>query len=128
MTPVLDFSHGQQPDAKMHVSIGELPSYVDPAQPPTKKSPWRQIQNVPFVQTATMIMPNEMYKLIWDKIEAETKKLRYAKVIMKLQDVLEGAFFTEYIKRGKVHSLAWVVLHPGKLVYLLSMTTRPLRN
>lgn len=53
-----------------------------------------------MLRSVNMILPEELYDIIWDKIEDERKNARYAKVIMKLQDLLEGAFFTEYIKKG----------------------------
>ena len=50
-----------------------------------------------------MTMPDELYSLVWDRINGEMKKARYAKVIMKLEDVLTGDFFTDYVKKGRVH-------------------------
>lgn len=85
----------------MLVSQGYLPPYIDPVQTPSKKSPWRQIKEMPFVQSVTLLMPDEMYELVWNKFDAKSKKVKYAKVIMKLQEVLEGEFFTEYIKKGQ---------------------------
>lgn len=63
-----------------------------------------------------MLMPDEMYEIIWNALDAEVKKTKYAKVIMKLQEVLEGDFFTEYIKKGM----------PG-FTYEYCLTTLPLR-
>ena len=100
MPSIFDFASNDAVDSKMHVSQGSLPPYVDAGQPPTKRSPWSQIQKLPFVQTLTMLMPDEMYEIIWNALDAEVKKIKYTKVIMKLQEVLEGDFFTEYIKKG----------------------------
>lgn len=48
-----------------------------------------------------MILPEDLYELIWRKVEEEMRPLKYARVIMKLEDLLEGEFFTEYVKKGK---------------------------
>lgn len=100
---MLDFlseKHGRQ-DSKIFTTLGTLPSYIDRSQPPTKKQPWRAINEVGFIRCVEMILPEELYDLIWTKVEEEMKSIKYAKVIMKLEDVLEGDFFTEYIKKGK---------------------------
>jgi ribonucleases P/MRP protein subunit RPP40 len=102
MPSIFDFAAGDGGlSSKMHVSHGSLPPYIDPTQPPTKKSPWRQIKEMPFIHSVTLLMPDELYELVWDKLDVESKKVKYAKVIMKLQEVLEGDFFTEYIKKGQ---------------------------
>jgi ribonucleases P/MRP protein subunit RPP40 len=102
MPSVFDFATGDSGlNSKMHVSQGSLPPYIDPAQPPTKKSPWRQIKEMPFVHSVTLLMPDEFYELVWGKLDVESKTVKYSKVIMKLQEVLEGDFFTEYIKKGQ---------------------------
>ncbi|RMZ84291.1 hypothetical protein DV738_g734, partial [Chaetothyriales sp. CBS 135597] len=41
-----------------------LPQYIDASQPPTQRSPWRQIRETPFVRTATLVMPEEVYQQI----------------------------------------------------------------
>lgn len=108
-----NFNDQQRSSSKMFVSLGELPNYIDPSQPPTKKSPWRQINQVPFVQQATLILPEELYELIWNKIQENLKASRYAKVIVKLVDILNGPFFNDYIKKGKIYS---PVLFPSPLI------------
>lgn len=100
MPSIFDFAGSDAANSKMRVTQGSLPPYIDAAQPPPKKSPWRQIKELPFVSTLIMLMPDEMCQMIWNKLDAEVKTMKYAKVIMKLQEVLEGDFFTEYIKKG----------------------------
>lgn len=100
MPSIFDFGGRDGLQSKMKVSQGSLPPYIDAAQPPTKKSPWHQIKELPFVHTFTMLMPDEMYQMVWTKLDAEVKTIKYAKVIMKLHEVLEGEFFTQFIKKG----------------------------
>jgi ribonucleases P/MRP protein subunit RPP40 len=100
---MLDFlgEKNGRPDSKMFTTLGTLSSYIDPSQPPTKKLPWRAINEVGFVKGVELVLPEELYELIWSKVERQLKPAQYARVIMKLEDVLDGAFFTEYIKKGK---------------------------
>lgn len=103
---MLDFlgEKNARPDAKIFTSLGTLPSYVDRCQPPTKKQPWRAINEVGFVRSVEIVLPDELYEAIWAKVEEglkAVKAVKYAKVIMKLQDLLEGEFFNGYIKKGK---------------------------
>ncbi|KAL2430812.1 hypothetical protein ABEF95_013579 [Exophiala dermatitidis] len=111
------------PSPKIHFTTGSLPSYVsaDPAQAPTKKSPWKQVRDVGFVGSVTVVVPGEMYRGIFRDESGEGEgempatgteigvpklRLRYAKVIMKLEDVVSGDFFTEYVKRGNILMLS----------------------
>ncbi|KAF7505740.1 hypothetical protein GJ744_000506 [Endocarpon pusillum] len=108
---MLDFlgEKNARPESKIFTTLGTLPGYIDRNQPPTKKLPWRAINDVSFVKSVEMILPEELYELIWTKIEQELKPVQYARVIMKLEDVLDGAFFTEYIKKGKPMGIFLVV-------------------
>src|ERR1700755_1074576 len=103
------------PAPKLNVSTGTLPPYISPSQPPTKKSPFRQIQSVPFVRSATLILPEELHQLIVTKLENEPSLLnpRYAKVICPLGDLLEGKFFNDCVKRPGSNILALSEGVPG---------------
>ncbi|EXJ77447.1 hypothetical protein A1O3_09673 [Capronia epimyces CBS 606.96] len=94
------------PTPKLHVTSGLLPPYVSASQAPTRKSPWRTVRDVGFIRSATVALPDELCHIIWQSVEAAVRKVRYVKVIMKLEDVLDGEFFTEYIKRGNVLMLS----------------------
>src|SRR5271168_3958339 len=98
--PLFDFDSNGKLDAKLHVHFEKLPAFVDPKQPPTKKDPWRTINNVPFVQGVDLILPRELYEVIWQRVEKDLNGVRYAKVFMKLQDILDGDFFKEQVKKG----------------------------
>jgi ribonucleases P/MRP protein subunit RPP40 len=90
-----------RPDSKVFTTLGSLPSYIDRNQPPTKKMPWKAINEVGFVKSVDLILPEELCELMWRKVEDQSKTVQYAEVVMKLEDLLNGAFFTEYIKKGK---------------------------
>lgn len=91
-----------RPDSKIWTTVGTLPSYIDRSQPPTKKQPWRAINEIDFIRSVEVVLPNALYEIIWTKVEEDLKPVKYARVIMKLQDLLDGAFFTEYIKKGNI--------------------------
>ncbi len=93
------------PSPKVNISSGPLPAYISASQAPTKKSPWRTIREVDYVKRATATLPEELYHIIWRDVEASMSRLNYAKVIMKLEDMLQGDFFNEYIKRGKAFDI-----------------------
>ncbi|OAP54467.1 hypothetical protein AYL99_11568 [Fonsecaea erecta] len=92
--------------SKINITSGQLPPYVTASQAPTKKSPWRTIRGLDYNQYAAVIMPEELYHLIWKKVEANIMPMKYSKVIMKLEDVLNGEFFTAYVKRGNILMLS----------------------
>ena len=88
------------PVPKVNVCAGQLPGYVAASQAPTKRTPWRTIRQVTYGYSVTVILPDTLHRVIWDGVEADLSRPQYAKVIMKLEDVLRGEFFTEYIKKG----------------------------
>jgi ribonucleases P/MRP protein subunit RPP40 len=102
--PLFEFDSAGRREPKTYVHVGHLPASVHPEHSPTKRSPWRMVSNAPFLKSVNLILPKDLYAIIWDKIEDETKKACYTKVILKLQDLLDGAFFTEYIKKGNASS------------------------
>ena len=66
------------------------------------------MREVSFGDSVTVILPEALYHSIWDGVEADISPLKYSKVIMKLEEVLKGEFFTEYIKKGVFRSLSLV--------------------
>lgn len=63
-------------------------------------------------------MPKESYETILQQLVQENSPPRYCKVTMPLEKILEGAFFTEYIKRGLYHPF----LHPKAKLTVPAMT------
>ena len=103
MSPLFPLESGSAP--KVIVSLGSLPGYVVPAQAPTKRAPWRTIRGVSHGDSATVVLPDDLYRIIWDSVEADVSRTKFAKVIMKLEEVLKGSFFNEYIKKGGFNSV-----------------------
>lgn len=47
-----------------------------------------------------LILPQELYDVIWDQVESKISEVHYSRVIMPLSALLEGQFFNSYIKSG----------------------------
>ncbi|KAH2963640.1 hypothetical protein KXW00_005959 [Aspergillus fumigatus] len=97
---MLHFDDDASRREKCFTTIAQLPAFVDPKQPPIKKSPFSAIANHPFVHTVEILLPEEVYSSIKDSLDAKVQKLRYARVFMSPSALLEGDFFNTYIKAG----------------------------
>ncbi|GAA83649.1 ribonuclease P protein subunit p40 [Aspergillus luchuensis IFO 4308] len=93
---MLDFEDDASKREKCYTTIGQLPAFIDPKQPPTKRSPFSAILGHPFVHTVEVILPKD----ILSHVEPQLQNLRYARVFMSLSSLLEGEFFNTYIKTG----------------------------
>ncbi|KAL2001639.1 hypothetical protein VTN02DRAFT_1497 [Thermoascus thermophilus] len=98
----MDFHDEASQREKCYTTLGPLPAFVDPKQPPGKRSPFSAILGHPFVHTTELILPEEIHRVVWSSIESKIKGLRYARVIMPLSALLEGDFFNTYIRTGDV--------------------------
>lgn len=47
------------------------------------------------------MLPEELYQIVWQKIEETIEEVKWARVIMKLGEVLEEEFLDWYVKTGK---------------------------
>ncbi|EAW24918.1 ribonuclease P protein subunit p40 [Aspergillus fischeri NRRL 181] len=99
---MLDFDDDASRREKCFTTIAQLPAFVDPKQPPIKKSPFSTIVNHPFVHTVEVLLPEEVYPSIKNSLDAKVQKLRYARVFMSPSALLEGDFFNTYIKTGNI--------------------------
>ncbi|RAL01006.1 ribonuclease P protein subunit p40 [Aspergillus ibericus CBS 121593] len=81
---MLDFEDDASKREKCYTTIAQLPAFIDPKQPPTKRSPFTAILGHPYVHTSKL------------------QKIRYARVFMSLSSLLEGDFFNTYIKIGNI--------------------------
>ncbi|KAI8190042.1 hypothetical protein KHU50_011339 [Colletotrichum sp. SAR 10_65] len=83
---------------KCFVSYGTM-AHVEPKQLPTKGKPWAPILSQGFNHKVDLILPQECYELVHQKLAKELAPPIFHRVVMTLGQVLDGAFFTEYIKR-----------------------------
>lgn len=47
-----------------------------------------------------LILPQELYDVVWKDVEAKITNIQYSQVIISLSEILEGEFFNQYIKIG----------------------------
>ncbi|EFR03702.1 hypothetical protein MGYG_06699 [Nannizzia gypsea CBS 118893] len=99
---MFDFEDPLMDKEKCLVSIGNLPVFVDPAQPPQKRAPFSAILGHAFNHKVELILPREVHESTWSSILGAVEPHKYARVIFPLSALLEGEFFTKYIKIGNV--------------------------
>ncbi|RDW71943.1 hypothetical protein BP5796_07977 [Coleophoma crateriformis] len=76
--------------------------HLDPKQPPVKRKPYAAILDHHFVQKVEILLPEELYEIIKGTLLTERLRPTYSRVILPLTAIVEGEFFTEYIKRGNI--------------------------
>ncbi|KAF2637084.1 hypothetical protein P280DRAFT_510041 [Massarina eburnea CBS 473.64] len=105
---MLDIHKSSGSDTKIYFSHSALPTYIDPQNVSTKKKPFATFNAQPFSHTLDLILPEEIYELVRGQLEREDGVARgvYARVFMKLGEVLEGDFFAEYVKKGNIMMLS----------------------
>ncbi|THC92546.1 hypothetical protein EYZ11_007999 [Aspergillus tanneri] len=96
------FDDGASRREKCYTAVGELPRFIDPKQPPTKRSPFLAICGHPFLHTVELILPERVYTAIESSLNSKLQNLQYARVFMSLSSLLEGDFFNTYIKTGNI--------------------------
>ncbi|EGD99665.1 hypothetical protein TESG_07006 [Trichophyton tonsurans CBS 112818] len=99
---MFDFEDPLMDKEKCLISIGNLPVFVDPAQPPQKRAPFSAVHGHAFNHKVELILPRDVHEAAWSSILGEVKSHQYARAIFPLSGLLEGDFFTKYIKIGNV--------------------------
>ncbi|ROW07030.1 hypothetical protein VPNG_06620 [Cytospora leucostoma] len=95
--------------SKCYFTYGRLP-HLDPKQLPTawktKGKPWLSILAHDFVSRVDLVMPQDSWQAVKEKLLEKTPVQRFRRVTMTLSQILEGEFFTEYIKIGDILMLS----------------------
>lgn len=110
----------EKPHPKCYFTSSSLAAYIDHAQIPRKKKPFSTILAHTFTHTVSLRSlstkgsisdPTHQLDITLPSPGAETLQkalsngkdgtLRFAKVYMKLEDILTGDFFNTYIKSGE---------------------------
>ncbi|KAI1430409.1 ribonuclease P 40kDa subunit-domain-containing protein [Xylaria sp. FL1777] len=82
-------------------------SYPNTNQLPTKVKPWSTLLSQDCVHRIDLVLPEELLQLIKERILDDPARIpSYHRVIMALGQVLEGDFFTQYIKIGNIMMLS----------------------
>ena len=121
------FSHGTMGyiDPLQPPAIESAPTQAAQAAPPsvdsTRKSqtanqsrrlrkPWSSVQALGFVSQLDLVVPTDHARVLQQKLQdtdngmattLKTARPTYARVTMTLKQVLEGAFYTEYVQAGE---------------------------
>ncbi|ROV89802.1 hypothetical protein VSDG_08586 [Cytospora chrysosperma] len=92
--------------SKCFFTYGRL-AHLDPEQLPTawknKGKPWSSILAHDFVD---LILPQESWQSVQEKLLERTPVPQSRRVVMTLLQILEGDFFTEYVKIGDIMMLS----------------------
>jgi ribonuclease P/MRP protein subunit RPP40 len=96
------------PDTKIYFSHSVLPSYIDPQNVSTKKKPFSAFNKQKYSHTVDLVLPEEMYELVKNELGRDDGPARaqYARVHMKLGEILESEFLNTYIKQGNIMMLS----------------------
>lgn len=95
-------------DPKIYFSHSILPSYIDPQNVSTKKKPFSTFGKQLFSHSLDLLLPEEIYELVQcelDKADGFARS-QYARVHMKLGEILESEFLNSYIKQGNILMLS----------------------
>lgn len=84
---------------KCYFTYGQM-SHVVPTRVPEKGKPWAAILNLDFIHKIDLVLPNECYQLVQERILQNLVLPAYYRVTMSLPQILERGFFNEYIKNG----------------------------
>lgn len=57
-----------------------------------------------------MILPEELYHLIWENVAERIENIQYHQVIMSLSELLEPDFLNKYVKTGTYFFISIMVL------------------
>lgn len=55
-----------------------------------------------------LILPDELYDLIWQDVAAKINVLEYSRVTVSLSEIIDGDFFNKYIKSGISPTGCWM--------------------
>jgi len=47
-----------------------------------------------------LLVPKSAFQVLQDELSSDLYRLQYAKVHLKLKDIIDGDFFNQYIKTG----------------------------
>ncbi|KAM5381777.1 hypothetical protein ACJZ2D_002997 [Fusarium nematophilum] len=97
---------------KCFVTYGSM-GHVDTKQAPRNGKPWTAVISQDFIHKVDFILPADVYDVVHGELAGKQIDPRYSKVTMTLGDVLQGDFFTEYIKKGMHWDI--LMLSEGKM-------------
>jgi ribonuclease P/MRP protein subunit RPP40 len=119
MFPAAAPSVYQSPKCFMtHSTMG----HVDTKQAPRKGKPWAAITSLDFIHKVDLILPAEVHDAVSEQLAKTEGPPLYSRVVMSVGDILQGDFFTEYIKKGDIIMLSEGRMTVGTLFTLCEGT------
>ncbi|KAK3681518.1 hypothetical protein LTR37_020881 [Vermiconidia calcicola] len=103
---MLSLEKNNGPRPKCFFTSSVLPSFVNHEQIPNKKKPFSTISGQAFSHTLDVVLSRGDENSLQEHFSAEGGTLQYARVHMKLSEVIEGDFFNQYIKTGNILMLS----------------------
>ncbi|KAI9840054.1 MAG: hypothetical protein M1819_000247 [Sarea resinae] len=100
------FAESDSGGSKCYATHGLLPSFIDWREPPTKKRPLSTMSAQPFTHQVDLLLPEDVYRVIWQEVNSKLDPVQYSRVILPLSALLEGDFFNSYIKTGNILMLS----------------------
>ncbi|KAL2756468.1 hypothetical protein ACRALDRAFT_1081689 [Sodiomyces alcalophilus JCM 7366] len=91
--------------SKCFITYGSM-AHVEQGKLPTKGKPWHPILQQGFNHKIDLVLPEECYELVKQKLVEQRCPPVYHRVIMTLGQILDGLFFNEYIKKGNILMLS----------------------
>lgn len=85
--------------AKCLLTSGPTPAFIDVKNTPKKKKPWAAVIALKWFHTIDMTLPAEVAQIIRQELANPSKlpfgeTVRYARVMLKLSDIIEPDFFS----------------------------------
>lgn len=93
------------PDTKIYFIHSCIPNYIDAQNVSTKKQPFATFNKQHFTHTLDLILPAKLYTLAADRLETFSKR-NYARIHLKLSEILAPEFLDTYIKQGNIMMLS----------------------
>ncbi|KAK0267945.1 hypothetical protein LTR35_015877 [Friedmanniomyces endolithicus] len=97
---MLDITSHNGPKPKCYFTHAVLSNFIDYDQPPTKKRPFTTIAAHTASHTVNVLLPKSSLPKLLESLGEGEGALPHARVHMKLSDIIEGDFFSHYVKAG----------------------------
>ncbi|QSZ29102.1 hypothetical protein DSL72_003612 [Monilinia vaccinii-corymbosi] len=108
---MLSFPKDTKHEQRCYVTHGTM-GHLDPKQPAVKRKPFANILGHKFINKVEIILPKALYEIMETRMDDTAEGFVgnwspvYSRVVLPPSALLEGEFFTEYIKKGNVLMLS----------------------
>ncbi|KAF4549582.1 Hypothetical protein D9617_21g098030 [Elsinoe fawcettii] len=99
---MLGIGEASGPAPKCFFTHAFLPQTIDEKHPPTKRKPFSSILENPHNHTVDVLVRQQDHTNFLAGLQRATGDQRYARVHLKLKDLIEEEFFDRYIKSGNI--------------------------